>query len=85
MKIVLIIVVAIILLVGLAPFGSAVVLEKCDRCHKGKKAVERIIARAKIVTAADLNKTLKEGPKKGIHKLLTDADLKTVAAALNLK
>ena len=48
---------------------------------KGKK----MVAKGKIATAADLTKALKEGPKKAMHKALTDDDLKAAAAALKLK
>ena len=44
-----------------------------------------MITKAKITTAADLNKTLTEGPKKVMHKALTADDLKTAAQALKLK
>ena len=44
-----------------------------------------MITKAKITTAADLTKTLREGPKKAMHKPLTDDDLKGAAEALKLK
>ncbi len=44
-----------------------------------------MIAKAKVVTAADLMKTLREGPKKGMHKPLADEDISGAAAALGLK
>jgi len=84
MKKILAIVVAIIFVLGLASIGFAAGLEKCDKCHKGEKAPDKMIAKAKIATAADLTKLLRDGPKKGIHKPLTDDDLKAAAAALNL-
>ena len=83
MKKILAIVVAIIFVLGLASIGFAAGLEKCEKCHKGEKAPDKI-AKAKIATAADLTKILRDGPKKGIHKPLTDDDLKAAAAALNL-
>lgn len=85
MKKILAIVVAVIFVLGLASFGFAAGLEKCEKCHKGEKSVDKMVAKAKIATAADLSKALKEGPKKGMHKSLTDADLKGAAAALKLK
>jgi hypothetical protein len=85
MKKVFTIVVAIIFILGLASFGFAAGLEKCDKCHKGEKSVDKMVAKAKIATAADLTKALKEGPKKGMHKALTDDDLKAAAKALKLK
>jgi hypothetical protein len=68
-----------------ASFGFTAGLEKCEKCHKGEKSVDKEIAKAKIATAADLTKALKEGPKKGMHKALTDDDLKAAAKALKLK
>jgi hypothetical protein len=85
MKKVLAIVVAVIFILGLASFGFAAGLEKCEKCHKGDKAPDKMIAKANIATAADLMKALREGPKKGMHKPLTDEDINGAAAALGLK
>ena len=85
MKKVLAVVVAMIFVLGLASFGFAAGLEKCEKCHKGEKTVDKMVAKAKIATAADLTKTLREGPKKAMHKPLTDDDLKGAAEALKLK
>jgi hypothetical protein len=85
MKKIVAIVVAVIFVLGLASIGFAAGLEKCDKCHKGEKAVDKMVAKGKIATAADLSKALKDGPKKGMHKSLSDADLKAAAAALKLK
>jgi hypothetical protein len=85
MKRVLATVVAVIFLLGLTSFGFAAGLEKCEKCHKGDKAPDKMIAKAKIATAADLVKTLREGPKQGMHKPLTDEDINGAAAALGLK
>jgi hypothetical protein len=85
MKKVLTVVVAVIFVLGLASFGFAAGLEKCDKCHKGEKAPDKMIAHAKIASAADLSAALKNGPKKGMHKSLTDDDIKGAAAALGLK
>ena len=85
MKKVLAIVVAVIFILGLASFGFAAGLEKCEKCHKGDKAPDKMIAKANVATAADLMKALREGPKKGMHKPLTDDDISGAAAALGLK
>jgi len=85
MKKVLAVMVTVIFVLGLASFGFAAGLEKCEKCHKGDKSVDKMVAKAKIATAADLTKALKEGPKKAMHKALTDEDLKGAAAALKLK
>ncbi len=44
-----------------------------------------MIAKAKIGTAADLMKALKEGPKKGMHKSLAEDDINGATGALELK
>ena len=85
MKKVLAIVVAVIFVLGLASFGFAAGLEKCDKCHKGEKAPDKMVEKGKIASAADLMKALKEGPKKAMHKSLSDDDIKGAAAALKLK
>ena len=85
MKKVLTIVMSVIFVLGLATFAFAAGMQKCEKCHKGDKSVDKVAAKAKIATAADLTKALKEGPKKGMHKTLTDDDLKAAAAALKLK
>ena len=85
MKKILVLVVAVFFVVGLASFGFAAGLEKCDKCHKGDKTPDKMIEKAKIASAADLMKALKEGPKSAMHKALTDEDISGAAAALNLK
>ena len=85
MKKILAIVVAVIFVLGLASFGFAAGLEKCEKCHKGDKTVDKMVEKAKIVTAADLTKALREGPKAAMHKPLADDDIKGAAAALKLK
>jgi len=85
MKKVLTIVVSVIFVLGVASFGFAAGIEPCEKCHKGEKAPDKMIVKAKIATAADLTKALKEGPKKGMHGKLSDDDIKSAAAALKLK
>ena len=85
MKKILTIGVAVIFSLGIASFGFAAGIDKCEKCHKGDKAPDKMIAKAKISTAADLMKALKEGPKKSMHKSLTDDDINGAAVALKLK
>lgn len=85
MKTFLALVVTVIVSLSIASFGFAAGLDKCEKCHKGDKAPDKMIAKAKIGTAADLMKALKEGPKKGMHKSLTDDDINGAAGALELK
>ena len=77
--------VAVIVSLSMASFGFAAGLDKCETCHKGDKAPDKMIAKAKIGTAADLMKALKEGPKKGMPKSLAEDDIKGEAGALELK
>ncbi len=85
MKTFLAYVITAIVVLSVASFGFAAGLDKCGKCHKGDKAPDKMIAKAKIGTAADLMKALKEGPKKGMHKSLTDDDINGAAGALELK
>jgi hypothetical protein len=78
-------VVTVIASLSIASFGFAAGLDKCEKCHKGDKAPDKMIAKAKIGTTADLMKALKEGPKNGMHKSLKDDDIKGAAGALQLK
>lgn len=84
MKKVIAIIVAVIFVLGLASFGFAAEL-KCVKCHKGEKTIDKMVARAKVTTAADLLKVLREGPKKAMHKSLADADIQAAADELKLK
>ena len=69
---------------GMATLGFAG-MEKCEKCHKGEKTVEKMVEKKKIATADDLKKALREGPKAGMHKVATDEDIAAAAAALKLK
>jgi hypothetical protein len=85
MKTFLAFVVTVIVSLSITSFGFAAGLDKCEKCHKGDKAPDKMIAKAKIGTAADLMKALKEGPKNSMHKSLTDNDINGAAGALELK
>ncbi len=50
--------------------------EKCDKCHKGDKAVDKIVAAKKIADGDALVKAVRTSPKAGLHKSLADDDLK---------
>lgn len=71
----------------LAVLGSGVALAagKCDTCHKGDKAVDKIVKAKNIDTCAKLLDDLRKGPKAGIHKKLTDDEIKAECKALGLK
>ncbi len=57
---------------------------KCAKCHKGDKALDKIVDKKKIKTAAELMKAVKEGPKAKIHAKMTDDDIKAAAKDLKL-
>lgn len=69
---------------GMSTLGFAGV-EKCAKCHKGEKTIEKMVEKKGITTAADLTKALREGPKAGMHKVATDADIKAAVDELKLK
>ena len=75
---------AAVFMFGMATLGFATDL-KCLKCHKGEKTIDKMAARAKVVTDVDLHKTLREGPKAGMHKPLTDADINEAVKVLKLK
>jgi hypothetical protein len=83
MKKMIALVTVMLFMFGMTAFGFAA--GKCDGCHKGDKAVEKIVKAKKIATAADLTKAVKSGPKAGLHKNMTDADIAAEAKALKLK
>jgi hypothetical protein len=74
----------VIFLLGFAGLGFAGV-EKCDKCHKGEKSIDKMVAKSKIASAADLTKALRQGPKAGMHKALADEDIAAAATSLKLK
>jgi hypothetical protein len=84
MKRIITLMLTVILMLGLAGLGFAGV-EKCDKCHKGEKTIDKMVVKAKIVTAEDLTKALRQGPKAGMHKALGDEDIAAAATALKLK
>ncbi len=84
------IVVAFLFVLGIASIGltaekaPAKAESKCAKCHKGEKALDKIVAKKNIKTAADLTKAVKEGPKAKIHAKMTDDDIKAAAKDLKL-
>ncbi len=74
----------VVFMLGFAGLGFAD-MEKCDKCHKGEKSVDKMVAKAKIVTADDLAKALRQGPRAGMHKSMSDDDINAAATTLKLK
>lgn len=84
MKRILALMTVAVFMFGMATLGFAADL-KCLKCHKGEKTIDKMAARAKVVTDVDLHKTLREGPRAGMHKPLTDADINEAVKVLKLK
>ena len=83
MKRITAIVVALAFLLGLAAFGLAAE-DKCGSCHKGDKALDKIVAKKNLKSAAEFMKAVKEGPAAKMHAKFSDSDLKAAAKGLKL-
>ena len=77
----------LIAVLGLVAFvgTGAAFAAKCDSCHKGDKALDKLTKAKGIDSCQKLLDTLRKGPKAGLHKKLTDDDIKAECKALNLK
>ena len=89
MKRLISIIVALLFILGVASIGftaepAAKAENKCVKCHKGEKAMDKVVEKKKIKTAAELVKAVKEGPKAKIHAKLTEDDIKAEAKELKL-
>lgn len=62
--------------------GKSVTETKCISCHKGDKALDKIVAAKGIKDAGGLVKAVKEGPKAKLHSKFTDKDLNAVGNEL---
>ncbi len=78
MKKIVAILAAVIFALGMV--SMAVADDKCAKCHKGEKSVDAIVAKLKIKTGDDMINAVRTGPKAGLHKNLTDEDLKASLA-----
>ncbi len=78
MKKIVAILVAVIFALGMVSIATAE--DKCVKCHKGEKSVDTIVAKLKIKTGDDMIKAVRTSPKAGLHKSLTDEDLKASLA-----
>ncbi len=88
MKKIIAIVVCIIFVLGVSSFAFAAeekAIAKCEKCHKGDKALDKIAAAKKFATADDLIKDLRGSAKAKMHEKFKDEDLKAVAKELKLK
>jgi hypothetical protein len=84
MKRLLVLITTMVFMLGMASLGLAAT-DKCNKCHPGAKSVDKSVKAKKIATAADLKKAIRTGPKAGLHKAMTDADIAAEAKALKLK
>lgn len=89
MKKLLSIVVALLFVLGVASLGltaeqAAKASDKCVACHKGEKALDKVVAKKKIAKTADFLKAIKEGPSKQVHAKIKDDEAKAVAKELKL-
>jgi hypothetical protein len=79
MKKFIIVVTAVLFALSLS---TAVLAEdKCDKCHKGEKAVDKIVAKKAVKSADDLVKAVRGSSKAKMHEKLTDADIKAAFKA----
>ncbi|MCX8031480.1 MAG: hypothetical protein N3A59_07900 [Thermodesulfovibrionales bacterium] len=85
MKRIIAIVLAIVFVLGLTSLTFASALEKCNKCHKDAKSLDKVVAAKKIETADAFIKAVKASPKAELHKKFTDDDYKAVAKELKLK
>ena len=76
-------VVALIFVLGVTTLGIAA--DKCVSCHKGDKALDKVVAKKGIKDAAGLMKAVKEGPSSKIHAKFSDDDIKAAATELKIK
>lgn len=78
--------VSVVALFTVLAFGlsaqAGVIDDKCVKCHKAEKAVDKIAAKSGIKDGEGMVKAVRTGPKAALHKNLTDEDLKASAAEL---
>lgn len=86
MKKLIAMVIALVFILGFVSIGFTAekATDKCMVCHKGEKALDKIIEKKKTKTAADFMKAVKEGPTAKAHAKFNDNDLKAAAKELKL-
>jgi hypothetical protein len=82
------IIIALLFILGVASIGltaeKAAETDKCIKCHKGEKALDKVVEKKKIKTTDELVKAVKEGPKAKVHAKLTEDDVKVSAKDMKL-
>ncbi len=86
MKKIVAVVISLVFVLGFATLGFTAekASDKCASCHKGDKALDKIVAKKNMKSAADFMKALKEGPAAKMHAKFNDNDIKAVAKELKL-
>jgi len=85
MKRVITVVVTVVFVLGFAALGFAADADKCGSCHKGDKALDKIVKSKNIASVDALMKAAKEGKSAKMHEKFTADDYKAAGKALNLK
>jgi Spy/CpxP family protein refolding chaperone len=86
MKRITAIIVALVFVLGFSTLGvAAEKADKCGSCHKGDKALDKIVAKKGIKDAAAFMKAVKEGPTAKMHTKFSDDDIKAAAKDLKLQ
>ncbi len=86
MKRIIALIVAIVFVLGAVSLTFASpAMDKCNKCHKADKALDKAVAAKKIDSADALIKAVKASPKAKLHEKFTDDDYKAVAKELKLK
>jgi hypothetical protein len=79
------VVVMVVFVLGLAALGFAADTDKCGSCHKGDKALDKIVKSKNITSTDALMKAVKEGKSAKMHEKFVADDYKTAGKSLNLK
>jgi len=85
MKRLIAVVVTVIFVLGFAALGFAADADKCGSCHKGDKALDKIVKSKNIANCDALMKAVKEGKSAKMHEKLTADDYKAACKGLKLQ
>lgn len=62
--------------------SAGVIDDKCTKCHKGEKAVDKVAAKNALTSSDALLKAVRGGSKAALHKSIADEDLKAAGDEL---
>jgi hypothetical protein len=85
MKRLIAVIITVVFVLGFAVLGFAADADKCGSCHKGDKALDKIVKSKNIAGCDALMKGVKEGKAAKMHEKLTADDYKAACKTLNLK